>query len=56
MTSEQLDAVRCAFADLQGSLQAYQSGDIGSHDWKAHVLTLQEMVQAFPFLAAEVTE
>lgn len=47
MTEEQKTALRCAFADLCGSLQAYQQGDLYVHDWAAHRLTVYEIKQAF---------
>lgn len=53
MNQNQIDAIRCAFADLMGAMQAMQQNDIHSHDWKAHALTLDELAQAFPFLDQE---
>ena len=50
MTNEQRQAIRCAFADLCGVMQAYKQGDISIHDWKAHSLTINEMSEAFDFL------
>ena len=45
--SIEFDPVRyvleCALADLQGSLQAYEQGDIHVHDWKAHKQSIQEI-------------
>jgi hypothetical protein len=50
MTEKQLLAVRYAFADMCGALQAYRQGDIHVHDWEAHWLTIQDMKDAFDFL------
>jgi hypothetical protein len=50
MNDEQKTAIRCAFADLCGAMQAYLQGDVHAHDWKAHELTIMEMKEAFDFL------
>lgn len=55
MNKAQETALRCAYADLLGALQAFQQLDIHAHDWKAHELTLQELAEAFPFLDADDT-
>jgi len=47
MNTKQIDAIRCAQADLIGALQAYQQSDIHVHDWKGHLLTIQELTDAF---------
>ena len=39
---ELLQALKCALADLEGSLQAHEQGDCHSHDWKAHQLSIEE--------------
>lgn len=43
--------IRCACADLIGSLQARNQMDIEAHDWKAHSLTIEELINAFEFLS-----
>jgi len=53
MSSEQLEAIRCAYADLLGAYQAYEQSDMLAHDWKAHRLTLDEMLELFSFLKEE---
>lgn len=53
MTDKERTIIRCAYADLQGSLDAYLSMDTHQHDWKAHKLTLQEMLEEFPWLEEE---
>jgi len=46
-------AIRCAYADLLGALQARNNCDIESHDWDAHRQTLRDLVEAFPNLHLE---
>lgn len=50
MTLEEKMAIKCAFADLCGAMQAYLQSDIHAHDWKAHAQTLHEMLDVFDFL------
>ncbi len=50
LTKKQIDAIRCAHADLQGTMQCHEQADFGQHDWKAHALSIQELEEAFPFL------
>jgi hypothetical protein len=50
MTQEQQLAIRCACADLIGAIQARNQMDIEVHDWKAHLLTIEELIETFPFL------
>ena len=40
LTKTQLDAVRCALADLCGALQAHEGRDTWLHDWDAHLQTI----------------
>jgi hypothetical protein len=47
MTKDQLAAVRCAYLDLLGALEAQQAADMHSHDWGAHWETIKEMETAF---------
>ena len=51
MTDQQITTIQCAYADLVGAYQAYDSLDIHSHDWKSHLLTINEMERDFPFLS-----
>jgi hypothetical protein len=53
MTKEQKNAILCAYLDLRGALDAHDNLDPMSHDWKAHRLTIAELVEAFPFLEDE---
>jgi len=50
MTQEQIDAIKCAYADLVGALQARNQMDIEVHDWKAHLLSIEELENAFDFI------
>ena len=60
MTPEQMLALRCAYADLQGSAQARLIQG-GTHDWKAHNQSIADLEREFPFLVdrpphKEITE
>jgi hypothetical protein len=50
MTQEQIQAVKCAHADLRGALQNYLQGSYSDHDWDAHRLSIEELEAAFDFL------
>jgi hypothetical protein len=56
MTEQQIQAIRCAHADLIGAKQAKEQMDINVHDWKGHQLSINELEEAFPFLETEETE
>lgn len=45
MNKEQTQALRCAFADLIGSLH-----NTIEHDWKAHAESIEDLIRAFPEL------
>lgn len=49
-TNEQELAIKCAHADLVGALQALESGDIHSHDWKAHKQSIDDLETQFDFI------
>jgi hypothetical protein len=53
MTDKQILAVRCAYADLVGALQAREALDMNSHDWKAHKQSIDDLEQAFPELVEQ---
>ena len=50
MNEQQIMAIKCALADLQGALQAFQQMDIHAHDWDAHELSIDDLLSAFDFL------
>ena len=50
MDKEQKTAIRCAFADLIGAVQAYKQGDYNLHDWEAHTQTIEDLKRKFDFL------
>jgi hypothetical protein len=50
MNEEQIAAIKCAYADLVGALQAREQGDVEVHDWKAHRQTIDELEQKFSFI------
>jgi hypothetical protein len=54
LTEEQMAAITCAFLDLRGAYQAYETMDPGSHDWKSHKQTIVDLVASFDFLASAV--
>lgn len=43
MTEQETTILRCALADLIGSWQAYTQLDPHTHDWRAHMLTINEL-------------
>ena len=49
----QIQAIKCAHADLQGALQSWHQNDPQVHDWRAHEQTIDELERAFPFLTDE---
>lgn len=50
MTENQVQAIKCAYADLIGALETFQNGTYDEHDWKAHQLSIKELKKAFKFL------
>lgn len=50
MTPDQMTAIRCAYADLQGSAQDNLSLMGGTHDWEAHAQSIADLEREFPFL------
>lgn len=53
MTKKQQISIRCACADLLGSIQAHRQLDPFVHDWESHLLSIQELIETFPFLEQE---
>lgn len=56
MTKDQILAVKAAYADLVGALQARNQLDIEVHDWDAHMLTISELEAAFKFIEPVIME
>jgi hypothetical protein len=56
MTNEQVIAIKCAFADLCGALQAFQQNDIHTHDWEAHLESIEDLVKQFPNIDLELPD
>lgn len=50
LTNTQQAAIKCAFVDLCASYKAWNEMDVYSHDWIAHRNTIDELLEAFPFL------
>jgi hypothetical protein len=56
LSKQQEVAIKCAIADLIGSMQAKNNLDFQSHDWKAHRNTIDELADAFPELCGDYKE
>lgn len=50
LNNNQQIAIKCALADLLGALLAYEQSDIYTHDWRAHQQSIDDLLDAFPFL------
>lgn len=48
MTNEQKAAIRCAYLDLLGAIQAMRQLDMHAHDWDSHEQSIEEMEKYFP--------
>ena len=53
MNHKQIFAIRCAYADLIGALEAHEQMDRLAHDWEAHRASIQDLEDAFPELKLE---
>lgn len=47
MNAEQIIAIKCAYADLVGALQAHNQQEITVHDWEAHYQTIRDLEDVF---------
>lgn len=56
LSKQQEVAIKCAIADLIGSLQAKNDLDFFSHDWEAHLETISDIADAFPELCKDYKE
>jgi hypothetical protein len=52
MTNEQEQAIRCAYADLVGALQATTT-NYEDHDWESHLESILDLEDAFPDIITE---
>lgn len=50
MNDKQKTAIRCAFADLVGAVQAYKQGDYTLHNWEYHIVSIEDLKREFDFL------
>ena len=50
MNDKQEIAIRHAFLDLIGAVQAYMQGDYTLHDWEAHIASIEDLKREFDFL------
>ena len=53
MNHKQIFAIRCAFADLIGALEAHQQMDRLAHHWDGHRESIDDLIDAFPELNLE---
>lgn len=53
MTPKQITAIKCAYLDLVGAMEAVVQQDVHAHDWDAHLDTIIELEECFDFLAKE---
>lgn len=56
MDDKQKLAIKTALADLIGSLQAKRDLDFFAHDWKAHLQSIHDLVEAFPDLTKDYVD
>jgi hypothetical protein len=47
-SEEEITAIKCAHADLKGSLEAHEACDRLMHDWDAHRQSIEDLEAAFP--------
>jgi len=50
MTTEQITAIKCAYADLVGILQCHNQYETTIHDWESHLESIQDLEKQFPFI------
>ena len=50
MNKKQIYALRIAYCDLVGALQAYDKQDNLEHDWESHRESIPDLLDAFPEL------
>jgi hypothetical protein len=55
MTDTQRSALRCAYLDLKGALEAIEMADPLAHDWKAHKLSIGEIEKHFADIVGDLT-
>lgn len=46
LTEKQINAIRCAHADLIGALEAQEQGS--AHDWNEHEKSIDDLEREFP--------
>lgn len=56
MDDKQKIAIKTALADLIGSLQAKNNLDFFSHDWKGHLESINDLMEAFPELTNDCVD
>ena len=53
MNEKQKLAVKCAYLDLIGALEAKDEGDYNIHNWKAHQDSINDLKEVFPDIFKE---
>jgi hypothetical protein len=48
MTTEQITAIKCAYADLVGALQCFNQYETTTHDWESHLESIRDLEKQFP--------
>jgi hypothetical protein len=56
MDDKQKIAIKTALADLISSLQAKNNLDFFSHDWKGHLESINDLMEAFPELTNDYVD
>ena len=52
MTTEQITAIKCAYADLVGALQCFNQYETTIHDWESHLESIRDLEAQFPCIDA----
>lgn len=54
MTDTQKSALRCAYLDLKGALEAAEMADTHLHNWKAHKQSIDEIETHFADIVGDL--
>lgn len=53
MTKDEKLAIKCAYLDLKGAQEAYESLDMWVHNWEAHKQSIFDLENTFDFLTED---
>jgi hypothetical protein len=53
LTHSQELAIRCAYADLIGALQARNAQEPELHNWEAHLVSIKDLERQFPTIISD---